>query len=57
MRSMVQTLIFFVDLMFAPASYAQEAAALLRLVQDRPQKRFFLIDHHPLPLRRLEPGR
>jgi len=46
--------VFFVDLMFAPASYAAEAKALTNFVQGYPKKRFFLIDHHPLPLRRLE---
>lgn len=46
--------VFFVDLMFAPASYAEEADALAAFVRSHPNKRFFLIDHHPLPLRRLE---
>jgi hypothetical protein len=46
--------VFFVDLMFAPDSYAEEADALTRFVSSRPEKRFFLIDHHPLPLARLE---
>ena len=48
--------VFFVDLMFAPTSYAEEAAALVDFVRARPGKRFFLIDHHPLPLHRLEPA-
>jgi len=47
-------LIFFVDLMFAPASFAEEATALVDFVNRRPDKTFFLIDHHPLPTRRLE---
>lgn len=47
-------LVFFVDLMFAPATFAEEATALVDFVQRRPEKQFFLIDHHPLPLRRLE---
>src|SRR5665213_3473869 len=46
--------VFFVDLMFAPASFTEEAKALVQFVNDRPEKQFFLIDHHPLPLRRLE---
>lgn len=46
--------VFFVDLMFAPATYAAEARALTAFVQSKPQKRFFLVDHHPLPLSRLE---
>jgi hypothetical protein len=46
-------LVFFVDLMFAPATFDEEAGALVDFVRDRPSKQFFLIDHHPLPLRRL----
>ena len=46
-------LVFFVDLMFAPTSFAAEADALVTFACDRPKKRIFLIDHHPLPLRRL----
>lgn len=45
--------VFFVDLMFGPMSYIEEARALTEFAQDHPEKRFFLIDHHPLPLRRL----
>lgn len=45
--------IFFVDLMFAPDSCSEEADALTSFVCARPEKRFFLIDHHPLPLNRL----
>jgi hypothetical protein len=45
--------VFFVDLMFAPASFVDEVTALLAFVRARPQKRFFVLDHHPLPLRRL----
>jgi hypothetical protein len=47
-------LVFFLDLMFAPATFDQEAKSLVDFTNDRPTKRFFLIDHHPLPLRRLE---
>jgi hypothetical protein len=46
--------VFFVDLMFAPATYAAEARALTDFVRRKPKKRFFLVDHHPLPLQRLE---
>jgi hypothetical protein len=46
--------VFFVDLMFAPDSYTEEAAALTRFASAWPDKRFFLIDHHPLPLRLLQ---
>lgn len=46
--------VFFVDLMFAPDSFAEEADALTQFAKARPEKRFFLIDHHPLPLSRLE---
>jgi len=45
--------IFFVDLMFAPDTCAEEADALTSFVCARPEKHFFLIDHHPLPLNRL----
>ncbi len=47
-------IVFFVDLMFAPASFAEEAGALIDFVSSYPDKKFFLFDHHPLPLRRLE---
>jgi len=46
-------LVFFVDMMFAPQSFAEEAAALVAFASRRPATQFFLIDHHPLPLRRL----
>ena len=46
-------LVFFVDLMFAPSTFAEEASALVEFTKDRPSTYFFLIDHHPLPLRRL----
>jgi hypothetical protein len=45
--------VFFVDLMFAPASFGTEADALVHFVQERPKKHFFVLDHHPLPVRRL----
>ena len=46
-------IVFFVDLMFAPSSFVAEADALVRFVTDRPAKTFFVLDHHPLPLRLL----
>jgi hypothetical protein len=46
-------LVFFVDLMFAPASFGLESDALVRFAQSRPKKKFFVIDHHPLPFGRL----
>jgi hypothetical protein len=46
-------IVFFVDLMFAPASFEDEADALVDFVGQRREKQFFLIDHHPLPLKRL----
>lgn len=47
-------LVFFVDLMFAPASFTAEAEALVEFVSKRPAKRFFVLDHHPVPFRLLE---
>ncbi|HTQ14670.1 MAG TPA: hypothetical protein VMH86_12425 [Rhizomicrobium sp.] len=49
-------IVFFVDMMFAPATFVEEARALVDFVDDYDDKRFFLIDHHPLPLRRLAPA-
>ena len=46
-------LVFFVDLMFAPPSFIPEAEALVEFALERPTKEFFLLDHHPLPLKRL----
>jgi hypothetical protein len=48
--------VFFVDLMFGPQSFVEEAKALVDFVGAYPEKRFFLIDHHPLPLNRLAPA-
>lgn len=45
--------IFFVDIMFAPNSFRAEAEKLVSFVSILPEKRFFLIDHHPLPYYRL----
>jgi len=47
-------IVLFVDLMFAPTSFAAEATALVDFVRAYPEKQFFLVDHHPLPFRRLE---
>lgn len=46
-------IVFFVDMMIAPSTFVEEAAALVQFVNKRRDKLFFLIDHHPLPLRRL----
>lgn len=46
-------LVFFVDLMFSPATFIEEAAALTSCAASHPDKRFYVIDHHPLPLGRL----
>jgi len=45
--------VFFVDLMFGPQSFVEEANSLVNFVGSYPAKRFFLIDHHPIPLNRL----
>ena len=49
----VSEIVFFVDLMFAPASFVEEANALSTFAMERPATRFFVLDHHPLPLERL----
>ena len=49
-------IVFFVDLMFSPNSFAEEAKALTNFVGDYSKKKFFLVDHHPLPLRLLAPA-
>lgn len=46
-------LVFFVDLMFSPVSFGAESRALVEFVQSYPDKKFFMVDHHPLPFRRL----
>ena len=46
-------IVFFVDLMFAPNSFYEEAKALTHFVDTHSKTRFFLLDHHPLPLRLL----
>jgi len=46
-------IVLFVDLMFAPASFAVEAHAFATFAASRPNKRFYVLDHHPLPLRLL----
>lgn len=45
--------VFFMDMMFAPGTFDIESSALVEFLSARPDKRFFLIDHHPLPERRL----
>lgn len=46
-------IVFFVDLMFSPNSFVEEAQALTNFVGDHSRKTFLLLDHHPLPLRLL----
>jgi len=46
-------LVFFVDLMFAPMSFDEEAKGLVSFANRHSDKLFFLLDHHPLPLRYL----
>jgi hypothetical protein len=45
--------VFFVDMMFSPVSYSAESRALVEFVQAHSEKRFFLLDHHPIPFKRL----
>ncbi|MBS0221805.1 MAG: hypothetical protein JSR91_13795 [Proteobacteria bacterium] len=46
--------IFFMDLMFGHETFPQEAACLVDYARAHSDKRIFLVDHHPFPLRRLE---
>jgi hypothetical protein len=46
-------IVFFVDMMFGPVSYVSETQALVKLANLYTRKRFFVMDHHPLPQRRL----
>lgn len=46
--------VFFMDLMFGHETFPQEAACLVEYAHAHPEKRIFLVDHHPFPLRRLE---
>ena len=46
-------IVCFVDLMFAPATFGAEADALVSFARARPEKRFYVLDHHPLPIRKL----
>lgn len=50
-------LVVFVDLMFGPMTYAEEARALVQFTQARSTKQFLLIDHHPLPEQMLSAAR
>lgn len=45
--------VFFVDLMFASGTLTQESDALLSFVRAHASTHFYLMDHHPLPERRL----
>ncbi|WP_453976584.1 hypothetical protein [Brevundimonas sp. Marseille-Q4549] len=45
--------VVFVDLMFSPATFIDEARGLSRVAAAHPDKVFFVVDHHPLPLGRL----
>lgn len=47
-------IVVFVDMMFSPLTFAEEAEALVRWANDRPETKVFVIDHHPLPLSRLD---
>jgi hypothetical protein len=47
-------IVFFTDLMFGPTEFAEESDSLVRFLSARPRKRFFLVDHHPVPNRRLQ---
>lgn len=46
-------IVLFVDLMFAPTTFVEEAEALVKFVRAHSSTMFVLIDHHPLPLQRL----
>lgn len=46
-------IVLFVDMMFSPVSFVEESEALVAFVERHPSKLFLLIDHHPLPERRL----
>lgn len=46
-------IVLFVDMMFGPDSFVGEAKALVEFVRSYSDKRFFLVDHHPVPYRRL----
>ena len=46
-------IVFFVDLMFSPMGFVEQSQALVDYARFRPAKRFFVIDHHPLPNSRL----
>jgi hypothetical protein len=47
-------IVFFADLMFAPKSFHDEADSLVSFAQSRRGTRFYVLDHHPLPLQRLQ---
>ena len=44
---------FFTDLMFSPVGFGEQSSALTSFCREHPAKRFFAIDHHPMPYARL----
>lgn len=46
-------IIIFVDMMFSPSDFIKEANSVVKFAISNPSKRFFIIDHHPLPINRL----
>lgn len=47
-------IVFFADLMFAPKSFHDEADSLVSFANSHDKTRFYVMDHHPLPLQRLQ---
>lgn len=45
--------VFFVDVMFSPKTFVREAEAFVEFAKARPTTQFVVLDHHPLPRRRL----
>tara|TARA_R110001606_G_scaffold381646_1_gene542954 strand:- start:568 stop:1596 length:1029 start_codon:yes stop_codon:yes gene_type:complete len=46
-------IVVFVDMMFSPTTFAEEADSLVEWAHQRSQTKVFIIDHHPLPISRL----
>lgn len=46
-------IVIFVDMMFSPVEFASEANSVVEWASARPEKKIFIIDHHPLPTSRL----
>lgn len=46
-------IICFLDMMFAPNTFVEEASALVAFAKARSNVSIFVLDHHPLPLGRL----